>query len=288
VGEFDGDDVHPGGSVRPAPTVHDDGVFQCGLTRERMQYGAQLYSLRSLSRDERVSTVAAAGFDGVELVGLDPVDSGTLSVVAAHVGLDELESDPEGIVEQCRANGTGTVVVPIVDTAAFAAGTVEETAARLDALAGRVADAGGRLLYHNHEFEFEVGIENESGGDAEQSAGTGETPYHTLVAATTRLWFELDVGWATAAGADPVALVDRFGDRVPILHLKDVRLDREAPRGARPVDLGEGDVDLRGCLRAGRRAGVEWIVFEHDAPIDPTASVRDAADWLDIESSGPR
>lgn len=249
-----------------------------------MQYGVQLYSLRSLPRDEHVPTVAVAGFDGVELVGLDSIDAEGLAVVAAHVALDDLEADPTEAVERCRANGTETVVVPSVDGTAFAADAVDETAERLDALAGRVADAGGRLLYHNHEFEFGTG----SGDETEQSAGTGETPYDKLVAATTRLAFELDVGWAAAAGADPVALVDRLGDRVPILHLKDVRLDREAPRGARPVDLGEGDVDLRGCLRAARRTGVEWVVFEHDAPIDPTASVRDAAAWLDIESSGPR
>jgi sugar phosphate isomerase/epimerase len=253
-----------------------------------MQYGVQLYSLRSLPCDERTPTVVDAGFEGVELVGLDPVDTGDLPVVAAHVGIDELESDPAGAVERCLANGTETVVVPIVDGAAFAAGAVEETATRLDALAGRIAEAGGRLLYHNHEFEFGGGGGRESGNDTEQPAGAGGTPYDELVAATTRLAFELDVGWATAAGADPVALVDRLGDRVPILHLKDVRLDREAPRGARPVDLGEGDVDLRGCLRAGRRAGVEWVVFEHDAPVDPVASVSDAAAWLDSESSGSR
>jgi sugar phosphate isomerase/epimerase len=262
-----------------------------------MQYAVQLYSLRDLPLDERVERVVRAGFDGVELVGLDPVETGSLSVVGAHVDVAAVEADPTGVVDRCRANGTTTVVVPSLDPAAFVDDAVEGTAARLDRLAGRVDDAGGRLCYHNHEFEFEFapGIADDrrgpERGDAANRGGDGAgegTPFDRLVAATTRLAFEVDVGWATAAGVDPVALLGRIGDRVPRLHLKDVRVDPTAPRGGVPVDLGRGDVDLRGCLRAAASAGIEWTVFEHDAPDDPGKSVRDAAAWLRSEPSGSR
>jgi sugar phosphate isomerase/epimerase len=247
-----------------------------------MQYGVQLYTLRSLPAADGVEAIATAGFDGVELVGCDPVEVGACSVVAAHVGLDEIEADPAGTVARCRANGTETLVVPILGSEAFAAEGIDGTAARLEAAAAAVADAGGRLLYHNHEFEFaaDAGVRGSGPSD--------ETPFDRLVALTTRLGFEIDVGWATAAGIDPVALIERVGDRVPIVHLKDVRVDPTAPRGGHPVDLGVGDVDLRGCLRAAETAGVEWVVFEHDAPDDPVKSVRDAAAWLRTEPSGPR
>jgi sugar phosphate isomerase/epimerase len=273
-----------------------------------MQYGVQLYTLRSLPPDDRLDVVTSTGVDGVELVGLDPVDAGDLSVVAAHVPVADVEADPTAAIDRCRANGTETLVVPSLDETAFASDRVAETAARLDGLAADVADLGGRLLYHNHEFEF-AGEDGSAGGrdgdgagggvdgrggtgggtsSDRDAAGTDGTPYGRLVDATTHLGFELDVGWATAAGVDPVALIERLGDRLPVVHLKDVRVDPTAPRGGHPVDLGAGDVDLRGCRRAAERAGVEWLVFEHDAPADPEQSVRDAVAWLRDEPSGSR
>ncbi|AUV83083.1 sugar phosphate isomerase/epimerase [Salinigranum rubrum] len=232
-----------------------------------MQYATQLYTLRSLSPVDRCRPVVDAGFDGVELVGVDPPDGFAdlgLDVAAAHVDVETLEADASTVLDRVRGVGTDTLVVPIVEEEAFAPARVGETAARLDALAARVADAGGRLLYHNHEFEFEAGT------------------FERCVGATTTLGFELDVGWATAAGADPVSLVDRFGERMPVVHLKDVRVDDSAPRGGVPVDLGAGDVDLAGVLAAARKADVEWVVFEHDDPRDPDRTVRAAGDWLGL------
>lgn len=232
-----------------------------------MQYATQLYTLRSLPAAERCRPVADAGFDGVELVGVDPPNGLAdldLDVAAAHVDVETLETEPAETRELARALGTDTVVVPIVEEAAFRPARVDETAARLDALAAQVEDAGGRLLYHNHEFEF--------------ASGT----FERVVDATTRLGFELDVGWATAAGADPVSLVERFGDRIPLVHLKDVRVDSAAPRGGVPVDLGAGDVDLDGVLAAAAAADVEWVVFEHDDPAEPARTVRAAGEWLGL------
>jgi sugar phosphate isomerase/epimerase len=232
-----------------------------------MQYATQLYSLRALPAADRCRAVAEAGFTGVELVGVDPPEglaAHGLDVAAAHVDVETVAADPGGVVERVRTAGTDTVVVPIVAEESFRPGEVDETATRLDALAGRVEDAGGRLLYHNHEFEF--------------ASGT----FERVVDATTRLGFELDVGWARAAGADPVSLVERVGERMPLVHLKDVRVDSAAPRGAVPVDLGVGDVDLGGVLAAAAEAGVDWVVFEHDDPAAPARTVRAAADWLSI------
>lgn len=244
-----------------------------------MQYGVQLYTLRSLDESHRLAAVVDAGFDGVERVGLDErnVDQGdaaeSLAVAAAHVDLTTLEGDPAECVKASLSAGTDTLVVPIVDEAAFE--QVDELAARLDRLATRIEGAGGRLCYHNHEFEF-------------QQSAEAVTRFDRLVEETSTLQFEVDVGWATAAGVDPVALIERDADRIPLVHLKDVRVDSAAPRGGVPVDLGEGDVDLSGCLRAARAAGVEWVIFEHDAPDDPRQSVHDAGVWLTDQQPDPR
>jgi sugar phosphate isomerase/epimerase len=251
-----------------------------------MQYATQLYTLRSLPAAARCRAVAEAGFDGVELVGLDPVDTGELDVVAAHVGLETLEADPTAAVERALNRGTDTLVVPIVERGLVAPDAVERTADRLDALAAAVERAGGRLRYHNHEFEF--GPLGGEGGDRADGWAAAGTAFGRLVESTTRLGFEVDVGWAAAAGVDPVAVLDHVGDRVPLVHLKDVRLDAAAPRGGHPVDLGAGDVDLDGVVDAAAAADVDALVFEHDDPADPARTVADAAAWLGVEQSASR
>jgi sugar phosphate isomerase/epimerase len=81
---------------------------------------------------------------------------------------------------------------------------------------------------------------------------------------------ELDVYWANAGGGDPVALLERYGDRIRLLHMKDVGPDgRDAP-------FGEGSLPWHELLPAAARAGVEWYVVEQDEPNDPLRDVETA------------
>jgi sugar phosphate isomerase/epimerase len=186
------------------------------------------------------------------------------------VPIEVIEDDVAETVRTCTLLGTDTLVVPILDADRFAdADAVAETATMLSALAERVANDGLRLAYHNHELEF-VAVDGED-----------RFAFDQLVETTEGVDFELDVGWAHAAGADPVALIERYGDRISRVHLKDVVVDAAAERGGRPVDLGAGDVPLVECAEAARAADVDWAVFEHDAPEDPAAFVESAGEWSD-------
>lgn len=239
-----------------------------------MLIGVQLYTLRHLDATlpELVRLVADAGFDGVELADLgdaDPadlrrsIDDAGVRVAGAHVGVGRLEDDLDAVAATYRPLGCDAVVVPRLDEACFAdVSAVDATARRLSTLAVRTAEHGLHLRYHNHDHEFV------------RLAGT--TAFERLVdTAADRVGFELDVGWVAAAGQDPVDLLERFGDRIAMVHLKDV----DAGAGA-PVDLGAGDVDVDGCVRAARAADVEWLLFEHDSPADPRASLEVAAERL--------
>lgn len=244
----------------------------------RVKTAVQLYTLRALDEPlvRTLDRVADAGFDGVEFAGLgeastadvaaalDRLDLGT---AGAHVGVEELRADPADAAATYREVGATTLVVPYLDGSHFAdADAVDATAADLDDLASSLSAHDARLAYHNHEQEFvDLGE---------------ETAYDRLLAAS-RVDVELDVGWARAAGRDPATLLDRYGDRVAAVHLKDVVLDESAPRGGRPVDLGDGDVDLAAAVEAARAADVEWVVFEHDDPPDADASLQRAAETFD-------
>ncbi len=233
--------------------------------------GIQLYTLRELEDGlpTLLRRVGETDFDGVEFAGFGqtPLDEAAtvleevgLEAAAAHIGIDALEDDPGEAAETCAALDCDRIVVPYLDDSYFEnTAAVRETATRLSALAGRFADRGLALGYHNHDHEF-VALE----GD-ERSA------FEFLIDETDdALSIELDVGWAHAAGHDPIALLERLEGRVPLVHLKDVA-------DGRPVELGHGEVDIDACAAAARDAGAEWLIYEHDEPADPAASLENGA-----------
>ena len=235
-----------------------------------MRPAIQLFTLRDLddSLPDLLARVGDTAFEGVEFAGLgdsDPdevrtaLDDAGLDAAGAHVGIEDLESDLDSTVETYRTLDCERIVVPYLDEAQFASEkTTADTARRLQELAARLDDRGIDLGYHNHDHEF--------------TALDGESAYDVL-ADETDIDLELDVGWATAAGHDPVALLGHLRDRVPLVHLKDVS-------GDTPVELGDGDVDSEACVRAAREAGTEWVVYEHDEPDDPEASLEHGAERL--------
>ncbi len=46
-------------------------------------------------------------------------------------------------------------------------------------------------------------------------------------------------------------------------------------------EIGEGDVDMQACADAAREADVEWLIYEHDMPDDPAASIETGAAFLE-------
>ncbi|WP_129112868.1 sugar phosphate isomerase/epimerase family protein [Halegenticoccus tardaugens] len=244
-----------------------------------MHRGIQLYSLRSLDEPvpDLIGRVGETSFEGLEFAGLggaspdsvvDALSSNELAVAGAHVPIEELESDVDGTIERYRAVGCERLVVPYLPDEAFESdAAVARTADRLSELADRLASRGVACCYHNHDHEF-VEIEGEG--------GAVESAFERLLAdADDRVEIELDAGWANAAGYDPVDLLDRFGDRIPIVHLKDVATETRTP-----VELGDGDLDLADCVAAARRADVDWLVYEHDDPADAVASLERGASTL--------
>lgn len=135
-------------------------------------------------------------------------------------------------------------------------------------LAGEQCKAAGiQLAYHNHAFEFEP-IDN-------------EVPYEWLIGDLDPdlVKFELDVFWADLAGWDPVALIERLGERISLLHLKDKRegtaviFQEGEVRRKTFKELGNGVIDIEACMQAGKRAGVSYCFVEQDQSSNPIRSI---------------
>jgi len=77
------------------------------------------------------------------------------------------------------------------------------------------------------------------------------------------------------AGADPVAVLDRWGDRVSLVHISDADETRSS------VEVGDGVLDVDGCATAVQEHDVGWAIYEHDDPDDQMESVAHGAGVLE-------
>ena len=236
-------------------------------------FGFQLYSLRDV--EDPLTTVldrvGATAFTGVEFAGLDgttpaavteALAENELSAAAAHVGLDAIESDPESVAATAHEIGNEDVVVPWLGPEHFeSVDAVEAAAERLSAAADALADHGLRLHYHNHDQEF-VSLD-------------GRPALTHLLEAADGVGLELDVGWAGAAGQDPLAYLDAHGDRITLVHLKDY----DAAAGETVV-VGTGDLDLDRTVELARENAVEWLIYEAEAGADSYATLDTASDTV--------
>ncbi len=245
----------------------------------------QLHSLRreaAIDAEGTVRQVSSLGFDGVEIVrdyGWTAAqwqrvlaETG-LTVVAAHVPLETLEDDLAAVLTFYRALGTRRLVVTALPRAPQTAYRYHDGARRLNVVGRRLAEAGFILAYHNHDFEFQW-IED---------ALAARTGLEVLLDETDPacVGFEFDAYWLEFAGRNAVDFIERYAERLRLVHAKDLR-----KRDRREVPVGQGDVDFRALLPlcAARDCPV---VLEYEGP-DAIAGAREGAAFLRAISGGWR
>ncbi|GAB4255299.1 MAG: sugar phosphate isomerase/epimerase [Acidobacteriota bacterium] len=136
------------------------------------------------------------------------------------------------------------------------------------------SQAGLRLAYHNHAFEFDP--------------AKGERPIDIFLEEFgPDVTIELDVFWASVAGEDPTTLIRTWGKRVSLLHLKDRKpgvsptfVEFQVPRDAFR-EVGQGVLDFPGILAAAERTGVSHYFVEQDqCPGNPLDSIKKSFEYL--------
>ena len=120
----------------------------------------------------------------------------------------------------------------------------------LDQAAKVAREYGLRVGYHNHDPEFTLAV-----GDLE-----GRTGYEILMAETTPglVDFTLDLYWSWHGGADPVALLKRYRNRIRRFHVKDM------DKAGAIADPGKGVIDFKRIFRASQALGPQLYTVEQD------------------------
>jgi sugar phosphate isomerase/epimerase len=238
--------------------------------------GLQLWSVRAMLAKDVAGTlqkVKAWGFDDVETFGTfgaeiaPQLKASGLKVRAMHIGYDRLSGDMAGVLRDADAVGATTLINPYLPHQQKPQASREEilkAAGDFAKWSKQCRAAGKRFGYHIHGQEF------------------GKAPEGTLFDVLAKesgpeVGFEADVYWVTAGGADPVALMKKYPGRIWYTHLKDmakgVAAGSEAThREESNVVLGTGQMDVKGILAAGPKAGVE-VHFIEDESADPAGQI---------------
>jgi len=230
-----------------------------------------LYSAREHGPwPEALETLAALGYRSVEGYGalLDEqpdlpamlADHG-LHMPVTHVGLDVLESGAARTFAALRALGCEAVFCPYLspeqrpdDVAGW-----RTVVRRLHAIGERLKGEGLAFGWHNHDFEF-------------MPLRDGSLPIEVLFDDASELEWEADLAWIQRADADPLIWLERLGERVAAVHVKDIAAPGTADDEDGWADPGAGVMDWPALLAAVQGSGrgassIHWIA-EHDRPSD--------------------
>jgi len=243
--------------------------------------GLQMYSLRSICAEEgvepAVKLAAEMGFKYVEAsrdYGLSIeeyqalLEKYGLKAGAKNWGLDMFQSEEklQQVIHEAKVLGIQYVGIAWFPhkRGEFSMEDAQRAVEIFNAAGKRLQKEGLTFVYHNHGYEFHPW----DGGKE------GETLFDYMVQHTdpATVAFEMDVLWTIFPGADAAALLRKYPDRFPLMHLKDLKKGVEGNlTGGTPVTndvaLGSGQANYPEILKAAQNAGVKFYFIEDESPV---------------------
>ena len=253
-------------------------LLACGMTyaadTTKPTTGIQLYSLRSQAALRGIpwvlDQVKEWGIKEVEIAGMGnfspeemkaEVDKRGLKAVSSHFPYKRLKEDIAGVVKDAKALGLKYAGCAWIDHKdAFDEAECRDAIATFNKAGEALAKEGITFFYHAHGFEFEK---------------FGDGTLLDLLFAETKpefVSYQMDVLWIVFPGQDPVKLLEKYGSRWKLMHLKDLK--KGVATGSlsgktdlvNDVTLGTGQVDWSAVLTAAKKVGVQHYFIEDESP----------------------
>ena len=220
-----------------------------------MKYGLQLYSVRDAAKESienmfasvakiGYTMVESASFYGLEAIELKKLlDKYGLELCSTHTSVRRLRDELDATIEYHKTVGCNNIVIP---------GTPVNTKEELDELINlintilpKIEAAGMKLHFHNHTKEW---LPNADGLIPQDE-----------IASRTEVYFELDTFWAFNAGRDPIELLEKYADRICLIHLKD-GIPMKDGNEAIGKSLGQGEAPVEAVRAKALDMGLTMIV----------------------------
>ncbi|PHN06536.1 sugar phosphate isomerase/epimerase family protein [Flavilitoribacter nigricans] len=226
------------------------------------------------------------GFSGSGYFGHTPAevkailtDNG-ITVPSIHTDLDTLENHMEALGAAGGEIGFTYVGLPAIpEDRRTSPDDYKRMADTFNEIGAAAKRAGLKLAYHNHGY----GLQEVD----------GQIPLRIILDGTDPelVFFELDIYWTTAGGADPVAYLNDYPGRYHLMHLKDMKelkhYSGDGNDSGQWIELfpymtsaGKGILDLNNIIAAARQNGVRHFFVEQDLVQDPEVALQDSLNFL--------
>lgn len=242
------------------------------LAQKSAPVGLELYSFRDQFAKDVPGTltkVKQMGFRDVEVAGTYGMSTGDfrklldqngLKAIGVGASFEDLDRNVPKVLAEARALGAKYVVCFWIPHAgdAFTIQNAEQAIDVFNTAGSLLAQNGISLCYHTHGYEFQT---YKDGTFFDYLAENFDPKFVN---------FEMDVFWVKSPGYDPVALLQKYPKRFPLMHLKDRKPGTpDSNTGKADVEsnvtLGQGDVGIAAIMKQAKKSGVKHYFIEDES-----------------------
>lgn len=235
------------------------------------EIGLQLYSFRNQlpgnvpAMLEKISKMGIREVEGGPTYGLQMdefkalLKKNNLKMICVGADFNELSANPQATIDLAKSYGAKYVMVAWVPhEGAFSIDDAKKAVSVFNTTGKLLKENGISLCYHAHGYEFTP----YEGGTLFDYMAQNMNPRYAN--------FEMDVFWVRHPGQDPVALLQKYPKRFPLMHLKDRKPGTVNTQDGHTdvennVVLGSGDVGIAAIMKVAKKLGVKHYFIEDES-----------------------
>lgn len=203
-----------------------------------------------------------------------------LTAPSMHTDLDSLQNNMDKMGEAARLLGHEYLVLPAIpEEKRKTLDDYKKIADDFNVIGEKAKKNGVKFAYHNHGYGLQ--------------AIDGKIPLNIILDRTdpSLVFFEMDLYWTTAGGADPIAYLQNYKNRYHLMHVKDmmkkVRFSGDGGDAKQWIALfpfmttaGNGVLDLKNIITKATQTGVKHFIVEQDMVASPEIALKKSFDYL--------
>lgn len=263
-------------------------LAQSGKPLYTFPLGVQAYTYRNWFPKDVVSTL-----DTIQKLGFTEMEAGVpkgmtadaykklldergIKIPATGAGYEQIVKDPMDVVNRAKELGASYVMTAWIphQKGAFTLENAKQAVADFNRVGKVLKDNGITFCYHTHGFEFQP-LPSDAAAGTTGVGGKQPTLLDYMVQKTNPadVSFEMDILWVTHGGGDPVALLNKYGSRWKLMHLKDLKKGIKGDlTGGTPAEndvvLGQGQIDMPAVLKAAKKVGIQHYFIEDESNLE--------------------
>jgi sugar phosphate isomerase/epimerase len=222
-------------------------------------YTVYKYTQTAKELEETFKKIKDIGYNAVQVSGIGPIDYKEVKKIAddngvkiciTHMPFQRFTGDLCNLINQHKYWGCdyiGIGAMPEEYRVSYEKRL--EFINIIKPIAKEITENGLKFVYHNHWFEFERYNSKNFFEMLEQNTDPKE------------IGFLVDTAWIQIGGASPQAFIEKYSNRIEVMHLKDIQIIENKFTTA---EVGEGNIDFKPIINICEKIGVNWYAIEQD------------------------